>query len=192
MMLQVNATNKGQKTATEVSELSGEKVTLLGPVLTQMDEFLTSVIDGVFTILLEDGVLGDPPDVLLQGDADISVEYTSTIHAEMKAALKMRAINVLIEMCSMLAQTKPDTLDKIDADKIVDEVCRVYPGAAAYIKNAAEVAKIRDARTRQQQEAVANAQLVEIMKNAGANAKNLSEARVGNGNALDAITGGLA
>ena len=192
MMLQVNATNKGQKTATEVSELSGEKVTLLGPVLTQMDEFLTSVIDGVFTILLEDGVVGDPPAVLLQGDADISVEYTSTIHAEMKAALKMRAINVLIEMCSMLAQPKPDTLDKIDADKIVDEVCRVYPGAAAYIKDAAEVAKIRDARTRQQQEAVANAQLVEIMKNAGANAKNLSEARVGNGNALDAITGGLA
>lgn len=192
MMLQVNATNKGQKTATEVSELSGEKVTLLGPVLTQMDEFLTSVIDGVFTILLEDGVVGDPPAVLLQGDADISVEYTSTIHAEMKAALKMRAINVLIEMCSMLAQPKPDTLDKIDADKIVDEVCRVYPGAAAYIKDAAEVAKIREARTRQQQEAVANAQLVEIMKNAGANAKNLSEARVGNGNALDAITGGLA
>ena len=192
MMLQVNASNKGHKTATEVAELSGEKVTLLGPVLTQMDEFLTSVVDGVFTILLEDGVIEEPPEVLLQGQADISVEYTSTIHAEMKAALKMRAINVLIEMTSMLAQPKPDTLDKIDADKIVDDVCRVYPGAAAYIRDSEEVVAIRDNRARQQQEAVANQQLVEIMKNAGQNAKNLSEARVGNGNALDAITGGIA
>lgn len=192
MMLQVNASNKGHKTATEVAELSGEKVTLLGPVLTQMDEFLTSVVDGVFTILLEDGVIEEPPEVLLQGQADISVEYTSTIHAEMKAALKMRAINVLIEMTSMLAQPKPDTLDKIDADKIVDDVCRVYPGAAAYILDSEEVVAIRENRARQQQEAVANQQLVEIMKNAGQNAKNLSEARVGNGNALDAITGGIA
>ena len=192
MMLQVNASNKGHKTATEVAELSGEKVTLLGPVLTQMDEFLTSVVDGVFTILLEDGVIEEPPEVLLQGQADISVEYTSTIHAEMKAALKMRAINVLIEMTSMLAQPKPDTLDKIDADKIVDDVCRVYPGAAAYILDSEEVVAIRENRARLQQEAVANQQLVEIMKNAGQNAKNLSEARVGNGNALDAITGGIA
>ena len=192
MMLQVNASNKGHKTATEVAELSGEKVTLLGPVLTQMDEFLTSVVDGVFTILLEDGVIEEPPEVLLQGQADISVEYTSTIHAEMKAALKMRAINVLIEMTSMLAQPKPDTLDKIDADKIVDDVCRVYPGAAAYILDSEEVVAIRENRARQQQEAVANQQLVEIMKNAGQNAKDLSEARVGNGNALDAITGGIA
>lgn len=192
MMLQVNATNKGQKTATEVSELSGEKVTLLGPVLTQMDEFLTSVIDGVFTILLEESIIPNPPAALLEEGGDISVEYTSTIHAEMKAALKMRAINVLVEMCSMLAQAKPETLDKINADKIVDEVCRVYPGAAAYIKDSKEVAAIREARTREQQEAVANQQLVEMMKNAGQNAKNLSQAPVGNGNALEAIMGGLA
>ena len=95
-------------------------------------------------------------------------------------------------MTSMLAQPKPDTLDKIDADKIVDDVCRVYPGAAAYILDSEEVVAIRENRARQQQEAVANQQLVEIMKNAGQNAKNLSEARVGNGNALDAITGGIA
>ena len=192
MMLQVNATNKGQKTATEVAELSGEKITLLGPVLTQMDEFLTSVIDGVITILFEDGLIPEPPAVILEGEADFSVEYTSTIHAEMKAALKMRAINVLIEMCSMLAQAKPETLDKIDADKIVDEVCRVYPGAAAFIKDLKEVTAIREARDRKQQEMVANQQLTEMMKNAGANAKNLSQAPVGNGNALEAIMGGLA
>lgn len=191
MMMQVNAVNRGQKTATEVAELAGEKITLLGPVLTQMDDFLTAVIDGVFTILLEDGVIATPPAALMNGEADIAVEYTSTIHAEMKASLKMRAINVLIEMTTMLAQAKPETLDKIDADKIVDEVCRVYPGAAAYIKNELQVAAIRKERERKQQEQIANQQLSEIMKNAGKNVKDLSEAQVGNGNALDAIMGGI-
>lgn len=192
LMLQVNETNRGQKTATEVNELSGEKVTLLGPVLTQMDEFLTAVIDAVFAILLSDGVIPPPPAALLQGQADVSVEYTSTIHAEMKAALKMRAINMLIEMSSMLAQAKPEALDKIDVDKIVDEVAKVYPGAAAFLFGAKEVKAVREARDRVQQEQIANAQYAEMMKNAGANVKSLSEARVGNASALDAIVGGLA
>ena len=190
MMLQVNASNRTQKTATEVSALSGEKVTLLGPVLTQMDEFLTAIIDGVFTILLEDGVIREAPVALQQGTADVSIEYTSTIHAEMKAALKMRAINVLVEMTSMLAQAKPEALDKIDVDKIINEVCKVYPGAAAFILSDKLVAAIREARSREQQQAIASQQLTEMMKNAGANAKALSEARVGNGNLLELMTGG--
>lgn len=190
MMLQVNEVNRRQKTATEVAELSGEKVTLLGPVLTQMDEFLTAVIDAVFTILMEDTIIPPAPAALAQGTADISVEYTSTIHAEMKAALKMRAINMLIEMASMLAQAKPEALDKIDVDKIVDEVCKVYPGAAAFILGSKEVAKIRQARDAKEQEMVANQQYVEMMKNAGQNVKSLSEASLGNGSALDAVMAG--
>ena len=192
MMLQVNASNRNQKTATEVAELSAEKVTLLGPVLTQMDEFLTAVIDGVFRILIEDGAIGEPPAALMTGDADISVEYTSTIHAEMRASLKMRSINMLIEMTTMLAQAKPEALDKIDVDHIIDTVCKVYPGAAAFVKKTAEVMKIREARSREQQQAIANQQLAEMMKNAGANAKALSETHIGNGNALEAVMGGAA
>lgn len=192
MMLQVNAENRRQKTATEVAELSGEKITLLGPVLTQMDEFLTAVVDGVFTILMEDGVIETPPQTLLDGSASISVEYTSTIHAEMKAALKMRAINILIETVAMLAQAKPNATDKVDEDKIIDEVCKVYPGSAAFVRGSKEVAAIREARSRQEQQMVANAQLAEMMKNAGQNAKALSETSIGGGNALEAVIGAMA
>ena len=190
MMLQINRANRNQKTATEISELSGEKVTLLGPVLTQMDEFLNTVIDGVFTILVEDEVIDEPPQALVEGGASVSVEYTSTIHSEMKAALKMRAINMLIEMTSMLAQANPETIDKVDTDKIVDEVCKVYPGSAAYVRGSKEVQAIREARSAAEQKAAAQAQYVEMMKNAGANAKNLSAAKVGNGNALELLMGG--
>lgn len=192
MMLNITQGNRAQKTATEVSELAGEKVTLLGPVLTQMDEFLDAVIDAVFAMLLSDGVLPEPPEALASGYADVAVEYTSTIHAEMKAALKMRSINTLLEMAAMLAQMKPDATDKIDIDRIIDETSRIYPGAAAFIKADKEVAAIREARDRRQQEALANQQMMELAKTAGANAKALSEARVGNGNALDLVTEGLA
>lgn len=190
MMLQVNANNRAQKTATEVAELSGEKVTLLGPVLTQTDDFLTGIVDAVFAILYADGVIPEAPPEIEQGIAEISVEYTSTIHAEMKAALKMRAINAMIQMAAMLAQTKPEALDKINCDEIIDEVCKVYPGAAAYVYDAKEVAAIREARNAQQQQMIANQQYMELAKTAGANAKALSETRVGNGNALDALMAG--
>lgn len=190
MMLNITQGNRSQKTATEVSELSGEKVTLLGPVLTQMDEFLNSVIDAVFVLLMADGVIPEAPAALALGDADIAIEYTSTIHSEMKASLKMRAINTLLEMMAMLAQVKPDVTDKVDIDKIIDEVSKVYPGAAAFIKSSKEVEAIREARDKQQQEMVAQQQMAELMKNAGANAKNLSETKVGNGNALEMLMGG--
>lgn len=190
MMLNITQGNRSQKTATEVSELSGEKVTLLGPVLTQMDEFLNSVIDAVFVLLMADGVIPEAPAALALGEADIAIEYTSTIHSEMKASLKMRAINTLLEMMAMLAQVKPDVTDKVDIDKIIDEVSKVYPGAAAFIKSSKEVEAIREARDKQQQEMVAQQQMAELMKNAGANAKNLSETKVGNGNALEMLMGG--
>ena len=190
MMLSINQSNRSQKTATEVSELSGEKVTLLGPVLTQMDEFLTPVVDGVFAILLEDGIIPEAPAALRDGFADIAVEYTSTIHSEMRAALKMRAVNMLIEMVGMLGQANPEAIDKIDVDKVIDDVCRVYPGAAAYVLGSKEVAALREGRAKAQRAQMEQAQMVEMMKNAGANAKALSDAKVGNGNALDLLMGG--
>lgn len=190
MMLQVNEANRGQKTATEVAELSGEKVTLLGPILTQMDAFLNDVVDAVFVILLMDGVIPEPPPALRDGYMSVSVEYTSTIHSEMKAALKMRAVNMLVQMCAMLAQAEPAVKDKVDFDKIIDEVCEAYPGAATYVRTSKEVAAIRQARDRQQQEMIAGQQMAELAKTAGSNLKQLSETRVGNANALDALLGG--
>lgn len=192
MMLTVSQGGRTHRTATEVSELAGEKVTLLGPVLTQMDDFLTAAVDATLTILMEDGVVPPPPDALARSGGAVSVEYTSTIHAEMKAALRMRAINSLVEMTSMLAQASPETLDKMDSDAIVDEVSRTYPGAAAFVRDAKAVAAIRAERQDAQAEREREARTVEMMKNAGANAKALSEAKTGNGSALELLMAGGA
>lgn len=190
MMLNLGGHGK-QMTATEIAERSGEKVTLLGPVLTQMDEFLNVVIEAVLIILLEDGFIPPAPAALIQGSADISVEYTSTIHQEMKAAAKMKAIYQISEMAAMLGQAKPTAIDKINEDKMIDEIGRIYPAAAAFIYKDREVAKIRASRKDEQQQMIQGQQYVEMMKNAGQNVKALSEAQLSQGSALDAVMGGM-
>lgn len=190
LMLSINQGHRTQKTATEVSELAGEKVTLLGPVLTQMDEYLTDLVDAVFAILLSDGIIPPPPQELAAGGGDVSVEYTSSIHAEMRAALKMRSINALVQMTAMLAQAKPEALDKLKVDEIIDEVCAIYPGAAEYVRSAKEVEDYRAKAREAAREAEVRAELKEVSRNAGQQAKALSETKVGNGNALEALMGG--
>ena len=182
--------NDRQKTATEVAELSGEKVALLGPVLTQMDAFLSDAVDAVLYLLGQDGVLPEAPALIQDGEAGLSVEYTSAIHAEMKSAMRMRSLNTLISMASMLAQVKPDVLDKIDADKIIDECARIHPGAAAFVRKDKEVAAIRQEREQRAMEQQRQMQLAELAKNAGQNAKALSETKTGTGNMLEQMLAG--
>lgn len=191
LMLSLNRDNRAQKTATEISELAGEKVTLLGPVLTQMDDFLNDIVDAVFAILYTDGIIPPPPERLVMAGGDISVEYTSSLHAEMKAALKMRSINILVEQSAMLAQFKPEALDKIKSDDIVDEIATVFPAASKFVATKRETEILRAQRAQMQEEQIRQAQLAEAAKTAGTQAKALSETKLGNGNALEALMGGI-
>ena len=191
MMLSISRGDRQKRTATEIAELAGEKVTLLGPVLTQMDDFLNDVIDATLSILTNDGMSAMPPEDAVRDGVELSVEYTSTIHTEMKASLKMRSVNQLIEVSGMLAQFDSGVIDKIDTDKIVDEVGSVFPGSAAYIVGTDAANQARANRARLQAQQVQQARIDEAAKTAGKNLKDLSEARVGNGNALDALVSGL-
>lgn len=191
MMLSISRGDRQQRTATEISELAGEKVTLLGPVLTQMDDFLNDVVDATLSILVNDGLSAMPPEDAMQDGVELSVEYTSTIHTEMKASLKMRSVNQLIEVSGMLAQFDQGVIDKIDTDKIVDEVGSVFPGAASYIVETDEANQARANRARLQEMQAQQARMDEASKTAGRNLKDLSETRIGNGNALDALVSGL-
>jgi hypothetical protein len=193
MMLNINSRPKTM-TAREVNELSGEKITLLGPVLTRMDrEFLNPLVDGVFTILYEDGLLPEVPDAIASGEVTMNTEYISSIHAEMVANLKMRGILKSLDIIGILAQGLPEVIDKVDGDQIVDEIGIIYPSTASFIRSDKEANAIRQNRADTQQKMIREQQMVDMMKGAGSQAKALSETPVGNGNALDAlIRGGVA
>ena len=73
----------------------------------------------------------------------------------------------------------------------MDEVGSVFPGSAAYIVETDAANQARANRARLQAQQVQQARIDEAAKTAGKNLKDLSEARVGNGNALDALVSGL-
>lgn len=187
-MLNINAANAKQLTAREVNEISGEKVTLLGPVLMRMDhDFLTPLTDSVFDIQYADGFVTDIPDEFLNGYMEIGTQYVSTLYTESVANLKKRGIFNILDVVGMVAQVKPEVVDKVDADRVVDEFGAIYPDAARIIVETKTCARIRAQRAQAQAEQVRAAQMAELSKTAGANAKALSEAKLGNGNALDAL-----
>ena len=192
-MLNISQASAKQLTAREVSEISAEKVTLLGPVLTRMDhDFLEPATLTCFEIQLKDGFIGDIPDDLLYGEMDVGCEYTSTIHSEMKANLKKRGLFNVLDVTGMVAQFKPDVTAKIDADQIVDEIGSLHPESGRYIRSTVEAEKIRAAAAEREAQAMQSAQMLEMAKTAAQGAKDLSQAKVGGGNALDAIMGGVA
>ena len=92
-------------TAAEVAERKQEKMLLLGPVLQRFQtELLDPLIERVYFILLRQGIVPQPPDIL-QG-LELHVDYISTIaRAQRLAALEPLARAV--EWASQLVQANP-------------------------------------------------------------------------------------
>lgn len=190
-MLNITSQSAKQMTAREVNEISAEKVTLLGPVLTRMDhDFLGPATDNCLGIQFRDGYIDDIPTDIEFGEVDVTTEYVSTIHVEMKANLKKRGLFNVLDVAGMVAQFKQDVMDKIDGDQIIDEISALHPESGSYIRSDEDAEKIRAIRAQAAQDAQRQAALLEMAKNAGKNAKALSEAKVGGGNMLDVVTQG--
>lgn len=197
VMMNINSQSAKTMTATEVNELAAEKVTLLGPVLTRMDrDFLTPLVTGALAILVEDGFVGgedEPiPDEIANGETGINCRYVSSLHTEMAAMVKMRGTLKMLDITGMVAQVKPEVVDKIDGDQIIDEVSGLYPNTGRFVLDDDKVAKIRGAREEAAREERRQAALLEMSKSAGTQAKALAETPVGNGNALEALVAGGA
>ncbi len=197
VMMNISSSSAKAMTATEVQELASEKVTLLGPVLTRMDrDFLTPLVTGALAILVEDGFVGgedEPiPEEVATGETGVNCRYVSSLHTEMAAAVKMRGTLRMLDVVGMVAQAKPEVVDKIDGDQIIDEVSAVYPNTGRFVLDDRRVAELRAARSRSAEEGRRQAALLEMSKTAGTQAKALAETPVGNGSALDALVGGGA
>lgn len=148
MMMNISS-QKSQMTATEVSELAGEKVALLGPVLTRMDtDLLNPLVDGVWTGTIESALdtyprLAEPPPGL--AGTGLKVEYISSLHMEQKSVSRINGVNSLMSVVTPIAQFNPEVLDKIDTDKAVDVVAESL-FEHGIVRDEAEVAQIRAQR----------------------------------------------
>jgi hypothetical protein len=183
-MMMANDTRSGI-TATEVAERHEEKLLMLGPVLERLhNEMLSPMVENTFTMMLEAGILPPPPKEL-QG-MDLNIEFVSTL-AQAQRAIGVGAIDRLLGTVGSIATMKPDVLDKLNADQIVDTYADMLGVDPNLIVGDENVAMIRQQRADQQQKAEQQQQMA-MMADTAAKVGGID---TGNPNALTDVMQGL-
>jgi len=176
--------NEKNMTATEVAKRYEEKLQVLGPVLERLQaELLDPIIDRTYNIMLGLNMLPPVPREL-EG-ADLKVEYISLL-AQAQKMVGTTAIEQTAAFVGNLAAINPDIVDKFDFDEAVDHYGDMVGLPPRIIRTDDVVEKIRAEKAK----AAQAAQMQEQAMAAAQGAKTLSETRMEEGNALDALMGG--
>lgn len=177
--------DRRQITATEINERQEEKLLALGPVLEQLNQdLLDPLIDITFDIMERQGMIPEPPEEL-QG-VDLKVEYISIMHQAQRLA-GAAGIERLAGFVGEVAQQKPEVLDKIDGDQMIDEYAVILGVPPSLIISDEDVAAKRAADAERAQQAEQQAQITEGAKTI----KDLSQADMG-GEGENALTALMA
>lgn len=131
-------------TATEVAERHEEKLLMLGPVLERLDnELLTPKINLTFQYCAKAKILPQPPPEI-QG-MEMKVELVSVL-AQAQRMVAAQGVDRLLTTVGNLAALKPEVLDKVDFDQVVDDMGEMFGVNPALIVPDDAVAEIRKAR----------------------------------------------
>lgn len=166
-MMLANDTRSGI-TATEVAERHEEKLLMLGPVLERLhNELLAPLIDMAFDYAERSRILPEPPSEL-QG-MELKVEFISVL-AQAQRAVASQGVDRLLGTVGQLAGLKPEVLDKVDFDQVVDDYSEMYGVNPKIIVPDDRVAAMREQRAQQmaqQQAAAAAPMAVDAAKTMG-------------------------
>lgn len=136
-------------TATEVAERHEEKMLALGPVLERLhNELLSPLIDMAFDYAERARILPEPPREL-QG-MELKVEFISVL-AQAQRAVAAQGVDRLLGTVGQLAAVKPDVLDKVDFDQVIDDYAVMFGVNPKIIVPDDQVAALRQQRAQQQQ-----------------------------------------
>jgi hypothetical protein len=104
-------------TATEVMQRQQDSLRLLAPYLGRYQtEFLSPVIEKVFSMMARAGVFGQLPEEIVQ--AEYEVEYTSPL-ANLQKATEVQKFAQFLQFAMGVAQVNPGALDVVDFDKVM-------------------------------------------------------------------------
>ena len=139
-----------QMTIPEIQRRISENMVLLGPVIGRFtQEMLDPIILRVFAILSRAGELPIPP--LEIQDQDLDIVYISPLARAQKES-EIFSIQSFMQDVGQVALVKPEVVDKIDGDEIVDVIASVRGITPKIIKSDASVAEIRKARAEREAE----------------------------------------
>lgn len=168
-------------TIPEVHQRIAEAMALLGPVIgRQTSGKLTHAIERTIDLTLEDlvmeGELPPPPDILKGQEWDIT--FCSTLTMAQRSG-EINSLQSFLALVGQLAAVKPESLDKVDIDLVIDEASGIYNVNPKLIRDLKQTAMIRDARARAQ---AAQAQLL-ALEQAGKASKDMAQAGLHSANA---------
>jgi len=177
-LMLANATDT-RMTATEVAERHEEKLLMLGPVLERLhNELLDPLIDNTFNRMIENNLVPPAPEEL-QG-MELNVEFVSML-AQAQRAIGTNSIDRYVNNMGMVAQMKPDVLDKFDSDAWADGYADMLGVDPKLIVGGERVARIRQQRAMAQQQAAK----AEAEQRAVENAVKLNNSKTGDPSMMD-------
>ena len=148
-------------TMTEYMDRRRRSAELMGPTVSAYEpRVLNPLIERVFALLDEAGMLPPPPDGLSEW-ATLSVSYQSPM-AQMLEQSGAVATAQFMEQVAPLVQVNPEIFDKLDTDQMVDELAQRMGVPASIIRSDEQVATIR--RQRAEAQAAQQAQAVAMMQ----------------------------
>ena len=183
LFLMLAQSDRRQITATEIEERHEEKLLALGPVLEQLNQdLLDPLIDIAFDMHVRQGLIPEPPPEI--AGSELKIEYISVM-AQAQKLVGVGNVERLAGFVGQAAQFSPDALDKLDLDQMIDVYGDMTSAPPSVIRTDEQVAAIR-AQRQQQQQAM---QQAEMMKQGASAAKDLSQAKLEEDNALSAVLG---
>ena len=185
LFLMVSQTDT-QMTATEVAERHEEKMLMLGPVLERLqNELIKPLVDFAFDTALEGGLFPPPPEELAGADLDIQLV---SILAQAQQAIATNSIDRFVASLASFAQIKPEALDRLDADALVDVYGDALGVDARLIIGKDKADDIRAQRAEQEAQMQQQAQMAQAVEAA----QKLGNTPMGQGSALDGVMEGLS
>lgn len=173
LFLMISNMQDVRMTATEVATRQEEKMLMLGPVLERLDKELNyPLIETTFTYMVEAGMLPPPPEEM-QG-MELNVEMESVL-AQAQKAISTNSVDRFTGNLGVIAQLKPDVLDKFDADAWADIYSDSLGVDPKLIIASDQVAIIRQKRAQAQAAAQQSAAMEQMSKTA----KNLGQTPTG-------------
>lgn len=175
LFLMLSSMDRTQMTATEVAERHEEKMLMLGPTLERVtNEAHIPAVNNTFDELLRAGAIPPPPEAL--ADQELNVEFVSVL-AQAQRAVSTNGIDRFVANLGVVAQLKPDVLDKLDADQWAEEYSEAVGVSPSLIVGSKQVAIVRQQRAQAQ----AQAAQAEQAAQASQTVKNLATSPSGAG-----------
>ena len=163
----------------EIMERINEKMTMLGPAVGRyLDEVISPIVQRTIGVLARRGRLPEPPDDLVFNPG-YEIDFVGVL-AQAQRRSELNNLITGLTMVGQMAQFAPEVMDKINPDKVADEVWSITGSPVKVLRDDDEIQQIREGRAQasmQQQQIMEASAGAQIAKDAGSAEESFSKSK---------------